>query len=130
MGEPSRGGRERRGGGTGRLPASIRTARGRVPGTSGAGGRAGAPPERGSPSLPHLTVLAGVHGRAQRAAEVLHEVPRVAEGADDAVLVGAVRVGHQPFVRALGCPHRAPHLGEGNGCRDGVGTEALHGGGG
>lgn len=65
-----------------------------------------------SPSLPHLTVLAGVHGRAQGAAEVFDKVPGVAEGADDTVLVGAVGVGHQPFVGALGRPDGAPHLAE------------------
>lgn len=65
-----------------------------------------------SPSLPHLTVLAGVHGGAQGAAEVFDKVPGVAEGADDTVLVGAVGVGHQPFVGALGRPDGAPHLTE------------------
>lgn len=65
-----------------------------------------------SPSLPHLTVLARVHGGAQGAAKVFDKVPGVAEGANDTVLVRAVGVGHQPFVGALGCPDRAPHLPE------------------
>lgn len=65
-----------------------------------------------SPSLPHLTVLAGVHGGAQGAAEVFDKVPGVAEGADNTVLVGAVGVGDQPFVGALGRPDGAPDLTE------------------
>lgn len=40
------------------------------------------------------------------------KVPGVAEGADDTVLVGAVGVGHQPFVGTLGRPDGAPHLRE------------------
>lgn len=50
---------------------------------------------------PHFALLGGVHGGAQGAAEMLRELPGVGDGANDTEARGAVRVGDEPFVRAL-----------------------------
>ena len=62
--------------------------------------------------LPDLAATPGVHGRPDRTLEVMSEVLRVGQRADDSVPGRTVGVRHQTLVSALWGPHRAPHLKE------------------
>lgn len=63
--------------------------------------------------LPDFAFVMRVHGGAGRAAEVFRELLGVGEGADDPETRGAVRIGDEAFVGALGCADGAPDLGAG-----------------
>ena len=60
--------------------------------------------------LPDLTAAPGVHGRSDRTSEVMSEVLRVGQRADDSVPGRTVGVRHQALVSTLWGPDRAPHL--------------------
>uniref|UniRef100_A0A0E9X4X5 Uncharacterized protein n=1 Tax=Anguilla anguilla TaxID=7936 RepID=A0A0E9X4X5_ANGAN len=53
---------------------------------------------------PQLTLVAGVHGAALSAVEVLRELAGVGDGADDPEPGRAVRVCDYTLMRALWCP--------------------------
>lgn len=63
-------------------------------------------------ALPHCAAVTRVHRGASGALEVLCKGWRVGEGADDAVLWGAVVVCHESLLGTLWGSHGTPHLRE------------------
>lgn len=60
--------------------------------------------------LPDLTAFPRVHGRPNRAAEMLTEFRKIGKCADNSVPRRAVGIGHQSLMSALRCTNGAPHL--------------------
>lgn len=65
-------------------------------------------------SSPDFTLVMGVHRGAGRALEVFRELPGVGDGANDPEAGGAVGIGDEAFMGALGRADGAPDLCEGN----------------